>query len=59
MRIYFSGSPNSGPEGISQFPEVLIPERKPHVMLTFHELFYGYSGERTKKKAEMVSGPAT
>lgn len=33
MRIYFSGG-----GGLVDTPEVLIPERKPHIMLTFHQI---------------------
>lgn len=33
MRIYFSGG-----GGLKDTPEVLIPEHKPHIMLTFHNI---------------------
>lgn len=33
MRIYFSGG-----GGLKDTPEVLIPHRKPHVMLTYHNI---------------------
>jgi len=33
MRIYFSGG-----RGLTNTPEVLIPRRKPHVMLTFIDM---------------------
>lgn len=33
MRIYFSGG-----GGLVDTPEVLIPERRPHIMLTFHNI---------------------
>lgn len=33
MRIYFSGG-----GGLKDTPEVVIPKKKPHVMLTFHQL---------------------
>lgn len=33
MRIYFSGG-----GGLVDTPEALIPERKPHIMLTFHNI---------------------
>lgn len=33
MRIYFSGG-----RGLTTTPEALVPERKPHVMLTFHDI---------------------
>lgn len=33
MRIYFSGG-----RGLSATPENLVPERKPHIMLTYHDI---------------------
>ncbi len=33
MRIYFSGG-----KGLTTTPEALIPERKPHIMLTFYDI---------------------
>lgn len=38
MRIYFSGG-----GGLVDTPEVLIPKRKPHVMLTYHNIHQGQS----------------
>jgi len=39
MKIFFSGS-----SGLISTPEVLIPEKKPYVMLTFYDLNKGREG---------------
>lgn len=46
MRIYFSGG-----GGLVDTPEVLIPERKPHVMLTFHTINLGQRATKDRLKA--------
>lgn len=46
MRIYFSGS-----RGLTYTPEVLIPERKPHIMLTFYDI--ASNGTRDRLKAHL------
>lgn len=38
MRIYFSGG-----GGLKDTPEALIPEQRPHVMLTYHNIFQNQS----------------
>ena len=43
MRIYFSGS-----GGSVNVPESLIPDRKPHVMLTFYTIQASETRERLK-----------
>lgn len=54
MRIYFSGVSGSGN------PEVVVPERQPHVMLTFHTMETNETRNRlrvylTRKKNERKS----
>jgi hypothetical protein len=46
MRIYFSGG-----GGLVDVPEVLIPEKKPHVMLTFHNIYQRQSATMDRLKA--------
>ena len=46
MRIYFSGG-----GGLVDTPEVLIPERKPHIMLTFHQLHDRQTSSACRLKA--------
>lgn len=46
MRIYFSGG-----GGLIDTPEVLIPEKKPHVMLTFHNINQKQSATTDRLKA--------
>ena len=48
MRIYFSGG-----GGLNDTPEVLIPERKPHIMLTFHQLVERQSASTDRLKAHL------
>ncbi len=48
MRIYFSGS-----SGLKDTPEVLVPERDPHIMLTFHDLYDRSSGAIKRLKAHL------
>jgi len=48
MRVYFSGG------GGTTSPEFLIPQRKSHVMPTFHQMhifphWVGWSGDRLRK----------
>lgn len=43
MRIYFSGG-----RGLVATPEAIVPERKPHIMLTFHDI--GSNGTRDRLK---------
>lgn len=46
MRIYFSGG-----GGLTDTPEVLIPKRRPHVMLTFHNIHQRQSATTDRLKA--------
>lgn len=46
MRIYFSGG-----GGLVDTPEVLVPKRKPHVMLTFHNIHQKQSATIDRLKA--------
>lgn len=48
MRIYFSGG-----GGLVDTPEVLIPKRKPHVMLTFHNIHQRQSATMDRLKAHL------
>ena len=43
MRIYFSGG-----RGLTTTPEALIPEFKPHIMLTFHDIKSNGTRDRLK-----------
>jgi hypothetical protein len=44
VRIFFSGG-----RGLKTTPEAIIPELKPHIMLTFHDM--GENGTRDRLKA--------
>ena len=46
MRIYFSGG-----GGLVDTPEVIIPDRKPHIMLTFHQLYERQASSTDRLKA--------
>lgn len=46
MRIFFSGG-----GGLKDTPEALIPELRPHVMLTFHTLHQRQSSGTDRLKA--------
>ena len=48
MRIYFSGG-----GGLKETPEVLTPERKPHIMLTFFDLDKRQSSAVDRLKAHL------
>ena len=48
MRIYLSGG-----GGLVDTPEVLIPERKPHVMLTYHLIRLKSKGTTIRLKAHI------
>jgi len=63
MRIYFSGG-----GGVSDVPEALVPERKPHIMLTFFTIDENRTRDRLKahlsqkstyenKKRRLPKGP--
>ena len=43
MRIYYSGG-----SGLVSTPEALVPQRKPMIMLTFHDIRKGATAERLK-----------
>lgn len=43
MRIYFSGG-----RGLTTTPEALVPERKPHIMLTFLDIRSNGTRDRLK-----------
>jgi len=43
MRIYFSGG-----GGVSDVPEALVPERRPHFMLTFYTIDENRTRDRLK-----------
>jgi len=43
MRIYFSGG-----GGTADVPEALVPERKPHIMLTFYTIDENRTRDRLK-----------
>ena len=51
MRIYFSGG-----SGLKTTPEALIPERKPHIMLTFHDIENNGTMDRLNVYLERVTG---
>lgn len=46
MRIYFSGG-----GGLVDTPEVLIPRRRPHVMLTYHNIHQNQSATIERMEA--------
>jgi|KBSSwiStaDraftv2_1062776.scaffolds.fasta_scaffold850567_2 hypothetical protein len=46
MRIYFSGG-----GGLVDTPEVLLPDRKPHIMLTFHQISQKQTATTDRLKA--------
>lgn len=52
MRIYFSGG-----GGLVDTPEVLIPQRRPHIMLTFHQLHQRQSSAMDRLKAYLKQKP--
>ncbi len=41
MKIYFSGG-----SGLVSTPEVLVPEKKPRIMLTFYDIQKNSTGDR-------------
>ncbi len=43
MRVYFSGA-----RGLTYTPEALIPQRKPHIMLTFYDIKSNGTRDRLK-----------
>jgi hypothetical protein len=48
MRIYFSGE-SSG----DSIPEILIPKHRPHIMLTFYQLYHNGSAPTRRLKAHL------
>lgn len=43
MRIYFSGG-----RGLTTTPEGLVPQRRPHIMLTFYDIDQNGTRDRLK-----------